>query len=58
MRLPHKGKLLRGDYYFFVAKDLTYGILGHSWQRIMVVFGERLKGLFDGVENLLDLTDA
>lgn len=31
-----------GDYYFFIAKDFSYGILGHPWRKELYIFGERL----------------
>ncbi len=46
-----------GDYYFFVAQDLSYGILGHPWQQKMYVFGSRLLHLFDGQEAMLGMTE-
>ncbi|MBQ8556567.1 MAG: DUF2716 domain-containing protein [Clostridia bacterium] len=36
-----------GNYCFFVAKDLSYGILGHPWHKDLYVFGEKLMALFE-----------
>ena len=42
-----------GDYYFFVAKDLSFGWLGHPWQKKLILFGERMLHLLDGYETQL-----
>lgn len=34
--------LPNGDYYFFVARDLSWGALGHPWEKTMYIFGEKL----------------
>lgn len=31
-----------GDYYFFIAQDYSYGILGHPWRKELYFFGEKL----------------
>jgi hypothetical protein len=31
-----------GDYHFFIAKDFSWGILGHPWEKTMTIFGEKL----------------
>ncbi len=36
-----------GDYYFHVATDLAFGILGHPWQQILTVFGDQLIETFE-----------
>ncbi len=32
-----------GDYYFFVAKDMRFGWLGHPWKQWIFVFGEDFR---------------
>lgn len=46
-----------GDYYFFVAKDLSFGWLGHPWQEKLIVFGEKMLHLLDGYEAQLGLVE-
>ena len=46
-----------GDYYFFVAKDLSYGWLGHPWQKKLTLFGEKMLHLLNGYEAQLGLTE-
>lgn len=31
-----------GDYFFFIAKDFSFGWLGHPWRREVWIFGEKL----------------
>jgi len=31
-----------GDYYFFVRKDFSFGILGHPWEHSITIFGQEL----------------
>jgi hypothetical protein len=31
-----------GDYYVFLAEDLSFGTFGHPWERSLCVFGARL----------------
>lgn len=31
-----------GDYHFFLAKDFSWGILGHPWQETITIYGEKL----------------
>ena len=46
-----------GDYYFFVAKDLSFGWLGHPWQKKIILFGDRMLHLLDGYESQLNITE-
>lgn len=46
-----------GDYYFFVAKDLSFGWLGHPWQKTLILFGEKMLHMLDGYEQHLGLTE-
>jgi len=32
----------RADYHLFLAKDFSFGTLGHPWERTLCVFGEKL----------------
>ncbi len=34
-----------GDYYIFLADDLSFGTFGHPWQESICVFGASLLGL-------------
>ena len=45
-----------GDFYFFVAKDFSYGLLGHPWRKEIYVFGNELIDKFDGKMEQLDLS--
>ena len=45
-----------GDYYFFVSKDLKYGMLGHPWRKEIYVFGKELIEAFSKNENELNIT--
>jgi len=38
--------LPNGDYYIFVDPDLTFGVLGHRWEKTMCIFGQRLLEAF------------
>lgn len=31
-----------GDYYLFLAPDLSFGTLGHPWEKTLCVFGQAL----------------
>lgn len=42
-----------GDYYFFIAKDFSWGYLTHPWLREAYVFGEPIKNIIK--ENALEL---
>jgi hypothetical protein len=45
-----------GDYYFFIAKDFSYGLLGHPWRDEIYVFGDRLMELFESNKDALNIT--
>ncbi|MDR0916311.1 MAG: DUF2716 domain-containing protein [Oscillospiraceae bacterium] len=34
-----------GDYYFFIARDFSWGYLGHPWLKRIYVYGQKLRGL-------------
>ena len=36
-----------GDYYFFISKDFSYGMLGHPWRKEIYIFGEELIQEFE-----------
>lgn len=42
-----------GDYYFFIAQDFSYGILGHPWRKELYIFGEKLIAEFEKCEDQL-----
>ena len=46
-----------GDYYFFVAKDLSFGWLGHPWQKKLILFGDKILHLLAGYESQLGITE-
>jgi hypothetical protein len=35
-----------GDYHFFIAKDFSWGILGHPWESTITIYGEKLIRFF------------
>ncbi|MGN0318187.1 MAG: DUF2716 domain-containing protein [Lachnospira sp.] len=43
---PHRERHLSyipdGDYYFFMAEDLSWGFLTHPWQQKVWIYGEKL----------------
>ena len=45
-----------GDYYFFIAKDFSYGLLGHPWRKEIYVFGNELMELFEANKDALNIT--
>lgn len=45
-----------GDYYFFIAKDFSYGLLGHPWREEIYIFGDALIELFKANEDALNIT--
>lgn len=40
-----------GDYYFFIAKDFTWGYLTHPWLERAYIFGDCLKKMFKKIAN-------
>ncbi|AMB89046.1 MULTISPECIES: DUF2716 domain-containing protein [Bacillus] len=38
--------LPNGDYYFFLSKEMTWGLLGHPWEQSITIFGEGLIDSF------------
>ena len=40
---------------YSVAKDLSFGWLGHPWQKKLILFGERMLHLLDGYETQLGI---
>lgn len=44
-----------GDYYFFISKDFSYGLLGHPWRREICVFGDEFLNKFKQHINELGL---
>lgn len=45
-----------GEYFFFIDKDFSYGILGHPWRKEVYVFGDSLIKLFKENEETLNIT--
>lgn len=46
-----------GVYHLFIAKDWTYGMLGHPWKQEIVVWGKELIEQFDKLRNNSELFD-
>lgn len=44
-----------GDYYFFLARDFSVGMLGHPWRRELFVFGAAGIDAFDRNADMLKL---
>lgn len=38
--------LPNGDYYFFLSKEMHWGLLGHPWEQSITIFGEGLIDSF------------
>lgn len=38
-----------GDYYFFIAEDFSFGLLGHPWRQEVWIFGEKLMSEYEAV---------
>ncbi|MDQ5823304.1 MAG: DUF2716 domain-containing protein [Chloroflexota bacterium] len=38
--------LPNGDYYIFLAEDLSFGLFGHPWEQTLCVFGQALLNAF------------
>lgn len=36
-----------GDYYMFLAEDLSYGTFSHPWEQTICIFGEKLIRAFE-----------
>jgi hypothetical protein len=36
-----------GDYYIFLAQDMSFGVFGHPWEQTMCVFGRCLIDAFE-----------
>lgn len=49
---------LDGDYFFFVAKDFSWGYLTHPWQRKVWVYGSKLVELIKGQEENLGFIEC
>jgi hypothetical protein len=43
-----------GDYFIYLASDVTFGSFGHPWEQTVCVFGERLLArVADSLDALL-----
>jgi len=40
-----------GDYYFFIAKNFSWGFLTHPWLKKSYIFGEYLRECFKKIED-------
>lgn len=45
-----------GDYYFFIAEDFSFGLLGHPWRQEIWIFGEALMSEYEAVYKELGWT--
>ncbi|APT48770.1 sugar epimerase [Bacillus safensis] len=45
--------LPNGDYYFFLSKEMNWGLLGHPWEQSITIFGEGLIDSFSRHHPLL-----
>lgn len=36
-----------GDYYFFIASDWSFGMLGHPWREELYLWGDKLTAHFE-----------
>ena len=45
-----------GDFYFFIAKDLSWGWLGHPWKAKVWIYGKNLRNLIEKNAERLGLT--
>ncbi|GLJ04131.1 DUF2716 domain-containing protein [Bacillus sp. YKCMOAS1] len=45
--------LPNGDYYFFLSKEMDWGLLGHPWEQSITIFGEGLIDSFSRHHPLL-----
>lgn len=46
-----------GDYYFFIAQDWSFGMLGHPWRKELYLWGEELIAHFERLAQYLDLQE-
>jgi len=42
-----------GDYHFFIAKDFSWGILGHPWENTVTIYGGKLIRCFSAYPPIL-----
>lgn len=45
--------LPNGNYYFFLSKEMNWGLLGHPWEQSITIFGEGLIDSFSRHHPLL-----
>lgn len=46
-----------GDYYFFIAADWSFGMLGHPWREELYLWGDELIAHFKRLARYLDLEE-
>lgn len=46
-----------GDYYLFISKDFSYGLLGHPWLKEIYVFGDELIKRFEEIKEKLNIVN-
>ena len=44
-----------GDYYFFIAKDFSYGMFTHPWKKQIYIWGEKLINKINQNVDILNL---
>lgn len=46
-----------GDFYFFIASDWSFGMLGHPWRKELYLWGDELIAHFKPLARYLDLKE-
>jgi len=46
-----------GDYYFFIARDFSWGYLSHPWQKRVWIFGDKLRNRVTDSLKVLELAE-
>lgn len=46
-----------GDFYFFIASDWSFGMLGHPWRKELYLWGDELIAHFEQLAQYLDLKE-
>ena len=46
-----------GDFYFFIAADWSFGLLGHPWRRELYLWGDELTARIERLAGYLDLQE-
>lgn len=46
-----------GDFYFFIASDWSFGMLGHPWRKELYLWGDELIAHFEQLARYLNLEE-